>query len=536
MLSFFVAPMLVWGSIIPLVGEPLSMLAAASAAIAFDGSGPSSFKYNGVEFLQSGWCHVNYTEFTDEDGSKTSGDNSTVRRVDSGSGTVFESYPWGRVTYQFETAGARIHISVSIHNDSAKTLSSFGMALTTLKFPSKPAEYDGSTPVLGHNVGDPTALSMSYGSGALVLANEDVTQPLLVGFPWALDRPRSTVFPIQVNTGRNGMYPDSLPFIDRPIASGATLSFNLSLRFGSRGSTVETLASDIFRKFAAAFPHQLKWDDRRSIGMLILANSAGGYATNPRGWFNDSSIDVTTPSGIAAFQQRLLDYADGSIAILKAMNSQGMITWDIEGEQFPHAISYIGDPRIATTLAPELNGVVDQYFKKFRDAGLRVGLTLRPQRLVLSSDGESATQNEVSDPAQLLIDKISYARNHWGCTLFYIDSTGDMSDPVDAAFIERATGAFQDVLLMPENKNTRYYAYTAPYTELRAGFTSTPARVQRAYPAAFSLINTADGDLDAKRDALRAAVKRGDILLYRAWFNDPDNVKVKALYGAAAQR
>src|SRR5262249_2596208 len=157
---------------------------AGNTAIAFDGLGPSSFKYNGVEFLQSGWCHVSYTEFTDEDGSKASGDDSTARRVDGGSGTGFESYPWGRGTYQFEAKGARIHISVSIHNSSAKTLSSFGMALTTLKFPPKPAEYDGSTPMLGHNLGDPTALPMSYGSGALVLANEDVTEPLLVGFPW----------------------------------------------------------------------------------------------------------------------------------------------------------------------------------------------------------------------------------------------------------------------------------------------------------------------------------------------------------------
>jgi hypothetical protein len=109
------------GGIIPLVGEPLSMPAAGNTALAFDGSGPSSFKYNRVEFLQSGWCHVNYSEFTDEDGSKTSGDNSSSRRVDAGSGAVFESYAWGRVTYQFEADGARIHISVSIHNSSAKT-------------------------------------------------------------------------------------------------------------------------------------------------------------------------------------------------------------------------------------------------------------------------------------------------------------------------------------------------------------------------------------------------------------------------------
>ena len=33
------------------------------------------------------------------------------------------------------------------------------------------------------------------------------------------------------------------------------------------------------------------------------------------------------------------------------MNAQGMITWDIEGQQFRHATTYIGDPRLVETLA-----------------------------------------------------------------------------------------------------------------------------------------------------------------------------------------
>jgi hypothetical protein len=43
MLSFFIVSMLAWGGIIPLVGQPRSMSAAGSTAIAFDRSAPSSF-------------------------------------------------------------------------------------------------------------------------------------------------------------------------------------------------------------------------------------------------------------------------------------------------------------------------------------------------------------------------------------------------------------------------------------------------------------------------------------------------------------
>jgi hypothetical protein len=203
-----------------------------------------------------------------------------------------------------------------------------------------------------------------------------------------------------------------------------------------------------------------------------------------------------------------------------------MITWDIEGEELPGA-TYVGDPRVAEQLAPELVGVIDQYFQRFRDAGLQVGVTIRPQEF------DGVGQNEVNDPAALLIDKISYAKTHWGCRLFYIDS----NDPTDdGTIVERVVRAFPDVLLFPEHKNTRYYASTAPYIELRRGFTSTPVSAQSVYPEAFSLINLSDSDLDAHSAALVAAVKRGDILMYLAWFKDPADAKIKALYDAAAQR
>ena len=89
------------------------------------------------------------------------------------------------------------------------------------------------------------------------------------------------------------------------------------------------------------------------------------------------------------------------------------------------------------------------------------------------------------------------------------------------------------VLLMPEHKQVRYYGVSAPYAELRGGILGTPEHIRRIYPGTFTVLCTSDGDLDGHHTDLVAAVKRGDILLFRAWWDDPQNAKVKAIYAEA---
>ena len=92
--------------------------------------------------------------------------------------------------------------------------------------------------------------------------------------------------------------------------------------------------------------------------------------------------------------------------------------------------------------------------------------------------------------------------------------------PYPASVFERLSTALlkQGVtaLLMPEHQTVRYYGSTAPYDELRGGVISTPESVRRIYPGAFTVINIADGDIDGHRAALVQAVRRGDILVFRA--------------------
>ncbi len=286
-----------------------------------------------------------------------------------------------------------------------------------------------------------------------------------------------------------------------------------------------------------AIPESLDWPDRRPIASLVLATSAAGWPRNPRGWFIDPTVDVTTPEGLTRFHQRVLQWADTSITIMRSMGSQGMVTWDVEGEQYPQRTSYIGDPRMVDRLAPEMTNVIDEYFRRFRQAGFRVGVTVRPQELVIAADGKSARQVLTSKSADVLIAKIRYAQARWGASLFYVDSNwgGTGLIPLRPGVFRNVTYAVPGVLLIPEHATPGYFALSAPYSDLRNRFWGTPALVRWFYPHAFSVIELADGDLSGERERVVKALKQGDIVMFRGWFRDPANDRIRELMRAAGK-
>jgi len=295
------------------------------------------------------------------------------------------------------------------------------------------------------------------------------------------------------------------------------------------------LADDLLKKFAAAQPYQLQWADRRPIGALYLSTSEPQYhsPTNPRGWFLDAKgVDVTTPAGRLAFAQRMLRYADGAVAVLKKTGAQGSIVWDVEGQEFPHATSYLGDPR---SLPEEMEAIADEFFARLKADGLRIGVTIRPHLPVRPAYGGKVTQIEVTDPGQVLIEKIAHAKKRWGCTLFYVDSNGHPNVPMEEGIFRRVAAAHPDVLLIPEHETTRYYAWSAPYHTLEQGVASTPSEVRDVYPGAFSVIY-APKDVAKRRADLVAAVRRGDILLFQGWLETPEGTEVRKIYDEAGRR
>jgi hypothetical protein len=263
----------------------------------------------------------------------------------------------------------------------------------------------------------------------------------------------------------------------------------------------------------------IHWTDRRPIGVLFLASNYHSSATNPRGWFNDPSLDVTGADGPQRFRKALLDYTDRSIAILKRTGAQGAIVWDLEGEQFPHKTTYIGDPRLLGRLAPEMVPVVDDFFERLRNAGLRVGLTVRPQQLVF--DNGQPRQRQVFDIKQILLEKIDYARARWGVSMFYVDSNGGIRRPDEVWQLRRLAEQRPDILLIPEHHYLPYSTFSAPYVSLRKGDPAeTSGWARKLFPGSFQALDISDASSDS--DKITAARQEGDVLLFRAWFWNPE--------------
>ena len=270
----------------------------------------------------------------------------------------------------------------------------------------------------------------------------------------------------------------------------------------------------------SVWPSHFRWPDRRPIGVLDLASDYFSSPTNPRGWFNDKTLDVTGPGGPQRFRKALDDYTDRSIAVLKRAGAQGVIVWDLEGEQYPHKITYIGDPRLLGRLAPEMDLAADEFFRRLRNAGFRVGVTIRPQQLVFGDDGQPRQKN-VLDINKLLLEKIDYARARWGATLFYVDSNDGFFRPDEIWQLRRVAEERPDILLIPEHHSLFYRAFSAPFEGLaRGGSPETSVWARRLFPGSFQSLYIADATNDP--DIIALAQWQGDVLLFRAWYWNPD--------------
>lgn len=319
-------------------------------------------------------------------------------------------------------------------------------------------------------------------------------------------------------------------------------------------------------------PFTLNWPDRRPIGMDVLGNISFVTTNNPRGWFNSSGVTITTSNGLAAFQSQLLARASNEVSILTNMNAQGVIFWDMEGYE-ESALAYVGDPRMVPFLAPEVDSVADQFFSIYTRAGLRVGMTLRPQTFgagatlptgnvgdvfVLTNapfaqkayyyNTKGWIQGNIGAPVTWasyadLSNKVSYARTRWGCTMFYIDSYGtlDQFGPGSVATLTNILQAYPGTLLAPEcafaitlyNNVTKMFAFATPYLQPNYTGYSVPTNVLSVYPQAAALV-CVNGDTDVA--SMKAGIQAGNIMLVNSWFpNSTMSAIQQARLGAAPQ-
>jgi hypothetical protein len=459
--------------------------------------------------------------------------------------TIDLSYPWGRISCAYRKQDDRLTMRLEVSNTSSKPLNEFSVRLMELNFPRVP---DGGTLEAGMfgfgfkgpewpldrwppsipSVADPLfsvpIVRADFGTGVLNFCSDDLE--CSVGIPHTTNPPDGTRYPLVITC--------------RDIKPG-TKVFNVSLRFGPAGAAVQDLSGDVLERYASKYPFQVDWKDRGPIGMIFLAGPQINVPSNPRRWImNFGQIDVTNDKGKAAFRAALLKLADNSVQVLKDTGAQGMITWDPEGEEFTGEC-YYGDPLLVSTLAPEMEfkndgakSAIDEYFERFRSAGLKVGVCIRPQQIAIV-DGRPVHQAvEDEHAAQILRERIAYAKQRWGCTLFYVDSTATVYGSINPDVFKALADTYPDVLLIPENESMRYFAYSAPLNSyMHHKITSTPVGARLVYPNAFSVL-MGPGNRPEDHDALVSAVRRGDILLFNGWYMSEGATTIKKIYEEAA--
>jgi hypothetical protein len=463
--------------------------------------------------------------------------------------TVDLIYPWGRVSCTYGKQGDKITMCIEVSNISSEPLNEFSVRLMELNFARVP---DGGTLEAGMfgfgfkgpdwplnrwppsipSAADPRfvvpIVRADFGTGAVNFCSDDLESS--VGIPHTTNPPDGTRYPFVVTC--------------RDIKARASKTFNVSMRFGPAGARIEDLSGDVLERYASKYPFQVNWKDRRPIGAIFLAGPQINVARNPRRWtMNFGEIDVTNDKGKIAFRAALLKLADNSVQVLKDTGAQGMITWDPEGEEFPGAC-YYGDPRLVPTLAPEMElkdsgakSVIDEYFEKFRAAGLEVGVCIRPQQIAMVDDKPVHQAAEDAHAVQILRERIAYAKQRWGCTLFYVDSTATAYGSLNPDVFKAVAQAYPDVLLIPENESMRYFAYSAPLNSyVHHKITSTPVGARLVYPNAFSVLMAPDGDQPKDQAALLNAVRHGDILLFNCWYHNTGAEKIKKLYTEAGRK
>ena len=485
------------------------------------------------------------------------GENNNGETWNSDAKTETYTFDWGSIAVQFSQQGDTLNLNVTETSNPGSGINFDGAEIYpfTLHFPADPVGFSGYSQFVITTL-QPGVSAADFGSGIVTSVIPDETQPLYGGWKTI---GTNTYSPILSTTSPDGL-PIFLPHQDRPVNPGSSFSYTVSFRFTPEGSVAPV--ADAYSSFAQAYPSQMTWTDKRIIGTAYLAsspdalsgiNQPGGFTTNPRRYFNDPSVDVTTAAGLQAFQQRMLTRATNEAATAQALSGQGVITWDIEGEQFPQSTSYVCSPDQIASVAPEMESIIsdtgspfagrrldDAYFSILSAGGLRTGVCLRPQVFTLAANG-TASQIFLGTNAAIIANlenKARYANTRWGTTLFYVDSVVDANGgTLDPAIFQRLITDLPGFLFIPEESTVRYYAYSAPfYSFLFHTDLGTSAAVYNVYPNAFgaNLVNDVSAStLAAYLPQLTQSVKNGDILMGHADYWQANDPTLISIYQAA---
>lgn len=443
---------------------------------------------------------------------------------------------WGTMVCKYMPKSDTLFISYTFTNES-KTDTFCGVSLCplTLQVGKRPVNFQPLYPYYSNGTASAPVIYADLGDYKISIESLDDATKAYVGF---IEENHS-------NGTRYRLWNSNYPFIGMTnfdwssgikLAPGKSYTLNVAIKFLNNNASVATTSKATYDSYRKANPFNVNWKDRRPIGMLMLSSYEDKKnIKNPRHWKLSGSLsgNLLSKQGKQQLRKEVLAYANQSIAILKDMDAQAMITWDIEGQEFPHPWSYIGSPDLLSKLAPEMNEIADEYFKQFKRNGIETGICIRPDSVVINKNASWIEHIAVKDPAALLIRKIKYAQKRWGCKIFYIDTNVDEAGKLmDANIFDRVSAACPGVLLIPEHENTGYFASTVPYGEFRANEFNVSESIKAVYPHAFMALVVPEG-LPKNQSAndhiklLKNSAESGNIFLFRAWYKDPVNDLIK---------
>jgi hypothetical protein len=468
--------------------------------------------------------------------------------------TVTLTYPWGTLAVTYVVKGADLNVTAVLTNTS--TIDIGWWRANLLQFNSR-LVFDATGRTMGWvyqrdrfgGPGNPYA-HWGFADPHVYWWNDDGTKIIFAD----LDPKWQTgVYRLKTAAGDRWVAAVSGNYDEngvKAVPAGSIDVAHIAIRFRGVLDDPLVIAADSYAAWGRSEPMQVNWTDRRPIGQFFVAESAKGWLKNPNGWFNDPNLDVTTDDGRADFARRMLERVDTAVAVLKDVGAQGVIWWDVEGARNPHPITYIGDPRVLDPkhpehdkYAPELDTevtydgkkmpLIDACFAKFTDAGLKTGVTIRPQALTWK--GTAPVQTWVNNPNDYTRPKATYARERWGCTIFYVDSVNEW---FGCWWYNSILKEYPDVLLLPEWSRTRGFAGAAPfsYTKFTGWYHGAPPEVKACWPNAFICMSNVDLNSPAGREGAFHAVQQGNILLFNCWYMHEDVRRIKLIYQLAGTK
>lgn len=292
------------------------------------------------------------------------------------------TYPWGTVAFRYSSDGARFVVETKISNRSDRILALFDITPLSLSLP-KEVDTPKGWPRSVTLPGDLGVVEATYGGQKLLWCAETV-MPLHFGFGKPADKKKT--LPLTIRGGVHMLEPGGVVYRHHGlprVEPGKSLTIRASIRFAEAEVDAGERTEDVVEAFRDYHQPRMVWEDRRPIGATFIGKGRGP-ANNPRNWFGDKNLDVRTEEGVEELHERMMEHADRCIDVLKSTNAQGVVLWDPEGGENPHPTTYIGDPRMVKLVAPEMVDIYPEYFRKFREAGLRTGVCIRPSQVYMT--------------------------------------------------------------------------------------------------------------------------------------------------------